>query len=167
MSNTSFDQQFDVVVVGSGGGGMTAALCAQSLGLSAVVLEKSDKYGGTSAVSGGGIWIPNNDDIPRTGGSDSYEEGLTYLKEIVGSEVPQNRIEAYLKNAPEMVRYMARTFGVKYRNVPKYPDYYSHKPGGKEGWRSMEPVDFDAAQLGPEFDRQVGQHFRGRKLRKH
>jgi 3-oxosteroid 1-dehydrogenase len=153
MSN-NFDQQFDVVVVGSGGGGMTAALCAQSLGLSAVVIEKSDKYGGTSAVSGGGIWIPNNDDIARTGGSDSYEEGLTYLKEIVGKEVPQERIEAYLKNAPEMVRYMAKTFGVKYRNVPKYPDYYSNRPGGKDGWRSMEPVDFDASLLGPEFDRQ-------------
>ncbi|MDM4770670.1 FAD-dependent oxidoreductase [Solimonas sp. SE-A11] len=154
MSNTSFDQQFDVVVVGSGGGGMTAALCAQSLGLSAVVIEKSDKYGGTSAVSGGGIWIPNNDDIARTGGSDSYEEALTYLKTIVGNEVPQERIEAYLKNAPEMVRYMAKTFGVKYRNVPKYPDYYSNRPGGKDGWRSMEPVDFDASLLGPEFDRQ-------------
>lgn len=152
MSN--FDQQFDVVVVGSGGGGMTAALCAQSLGLSAVVIEKSDKYGGTSAVSGGGIWIPNNDDIARTGGTDSYEEGLTYLKEIVGKEVPQERIEAYLKNAPEMVRYMAKTFGVKYRNVPKYPDYYSNRPGGKDGWRSMEPVDFDASLLGAEFDRQ-------------
>ncbi|HEY0915897.1 MAG TPA: FAD-dependent oxidoreductase [Solimonas sp.] len=154
MSNTSFDQQFDVVVVGSGGGGMTAALCAQALGLSAVVIEKSDKYGGTSAVSGGGIWIPNNDDIARTGGSDSYEEALTYLKTIVGNEVPQERIEAYLKNAPEMVRYMAKTFGVKYRNVPKYPDYYSNRPGGKDGWRSMEPVDFDASLLGPEFDRQ-------------
>ena len=154
MSNTSFDQQFDVVVVGSGGGGMTAALCAQSLGLSAVVIEKSDRYGGTSAVSGGGIWIPNNDDIARTGGSDSYEEALTYLKTIVGNEVPQERIEAYLKNAPDMVRYMAKTFGVKYRNVPKYPDYYSNRPGGKDGWRSMEPVDFDASLLGPEFDRQ-------------
>ncbi|HSW11808.1 MAG TPA: FAD-dependent oxidoreductase [Solimonas sp.] len=154
MSASNFDQQFDVVVIGSGGGGMTAALCAQGHGLSSVVLEKSDKYGGTSAVSGGGIWIPCNDDIPRTGGSDSYEEALTYLKTIVGNEVPQERIEAYLKNAPEMVRYMARTFDVKYRNVPKYPDYYSDRPGGKDGWRSMEPADFDASLLGDEFDKQ-------------
>lgn len=149
-----WDQEYDVIVVGSGSGGMTAALCAQGHGLSAVVLEKSDKYGGTSAVSGGGIWIPCNDDIARTGGRDSYEEALTYLKTVIGDEVPQARIEAYLKNAPEMVRYLAKTFGVRYHNVPKYPDYYPNKPGGKEGWRSMQPEEFDAARLGPEFDRQ-------------
>src|SRR3546814_13595744 len=86
---------------------MTAALCAKGHGLSSVVIEKSDKYGGTSAVSGGGIWIPCNDDIARTGGDDSYEEALTYLQRLIGDEVPQERIEAYLKNAPGMVRYRA------------------------------------------------------------
>src|SRR3546814_5350989 len=90
------------------------------------------------SVSGGGIWIPCNDDIARTGGHDSYEEALTYLKSLIGDEVPQERIEAYLKNAPEMVRYLANNFDVHYRNVPKYPDYYPKNPGGKEGWRSME-----------------------------
>src|SRR5688572_660063 len=150
MSN-NWDQQFDVIVVGSGGGGMTAALCCQAQGLSAVVLEKSDKYGGTTAVSGGGIWIPCNDDIPRTGGSDSYEEALTYMKGLIGNEVSQDRIEAYLKNAPEMVRYMNKSFGVKFSNVPKYPDYYPDRPGAKDGWRSMQPAAFDAALLGEEF----------------
>ncbi|HEY0974952.1 MAG TPA: FAD-dependent oxidoreductase [Solimonas sp.] len=149
-----WDQEYDVVVVGSGGGGMTTALVAHGHGMKAVVVEKADKYGGTSAVSGGGIWIPCNDDIARTGGSDSYEEALTYLKHTVGDSVPQSRIEAYLKNAPEMVRYLARTFGVIYRNVPKYPDYYPKKPGGKTGWRSMQPEAFDAAKLGAEFDNQ-------------
>lgn len=149
-----WDQEYDVVVVGSGGGGLTAALCAQAQGMSSVVIEKSDKYGGTSAVSGGGIWIPCNDDIARTGGSDSYDEALTYLKHLIGNEVPQARIEAYLKNAPEMVRYLARTFDVRYGNVPKYPDYYPNQPGGKEGWRSMQPAEFDAALLGDEFDNQ-------------
>jgi 3-oxosteroid 1-dehydrogenase len=153
-SNQQWDQEYDVVVVGSGGGGMTAALAARQHGFDTVVVEKSDKYGGTSAVSGGGIWIPCNDDIARTGGKDSYEEALTYLKGLIGDEVPQARIEAYLKNAPEMVRYLDRNFGVKYSNVPKYPDYYPNKPGGKEGWRSMQPVAFDAALLGPEFDHQ-------------
>jgi len=154
MSTSNFDQQFDVVVIGSGGGGMTAALCAEGHGLSSIVLEKSDKYGGTSAVSGGGIWIPCNDDIARTGGSDSPEEALTYLKGLIGSEVPQERLEAYVRNAAEMVRYLGKTFGVKYRNVPKYPDYYAERPGGKAGWRSMEPADFDAALLGEEFNKQ-------------
>ncbi|NGY04803.1 FAD-dependent oxidoreductase [Solimonas terrae] len=150
----SWDQQYDVIVVGSGGGGMTAALCAKGHGLSSVVIEKSDKYGGTSAVSGGGIWIPCNDDIARTGGQDSFEDALTYLKGLIGDEVPQARIEAYLHNAPEMVRYLAKNFDVRYRNVPKYPDYYPNNPGGKQGWRSMEPVAFDASRLGDEFHNQ-------------
>src|SRR3546814_11964182 len=78
--------------------------------------------------------------ICRTGGHDSYEEALTYLKSLIGDEVPQERIEAYLKNAPEMVRYLANNFDVHYRNVPKYPAYYPKNPGGKEigraSWRA-------------------------------
>ena len=150
----NWDQQFDVVVIGSGAGGMTAALCAAGQGLSAVVLEKSDQYGGTSAVSGGGIWVPCNDDIAGYGGSDSYAEALTYMKHLTAGQVPLPRIEAYLKNAPEMVRHLAREFGVKYRGVKLYPDYYPDLPGGKDGYRSMEPVEFNAALLGDEFERQ-------------
>ncbi|MDP3859154.1 MAG: FAD-dependent oxidoreductase [Stagnimonas sp.] len=151
-SNT-WDQQFDVIVVGSGAGGMTAALCASGEGLSAVVLEKQGVYGGTTAVSGGGIWIPCNDDIPGHGGSDSYEEALTYVKLLTEGEVPLPRIEAYLRNAPEMVRHLAKKFGVIFRGVKRYPDYYPDKPGGKDGYRSMEPVEFNAALLGDEFQR--------------
>lgn len=149
-----WDQEFDVVVVGSGAGGMTAALCAQAKGLSAVVLEKSDQYGGTSAISGGGIWIPCNDDMANFGGSDSYEEALTYMLDLIGDEVPKARIESYLRAAPEMVRFLARELDVHFRTVPKYPDYYPTRPGSKPGWRSMEPVDFDAARLGAEFQHQ-------------
>jgi 3-oxosteroid 1-dehydrogenase len=154
MAESSWDQQFDVIVVGSGAGGMTAALCAQAQGLSAVVLEKSDKYGGTSAVSGGGIWIPCNDQMADVGVPDSYDEALTYMKHLTCGEVPLARIEAYLKNAPEMVRYLARTCGVQFRPVAKYPDYFPDQPGGKPGARTMEPVEFDAARLGDEFERQ-------------
>ena len=149
-----WDQEFDVIVVGSGAGGMTAALCAAGEGLSAVVLEKSEFYGGTSAVSGGGIWIPCNDDIAKNGGQDSYNEALGYVKLLTEGEVPEARIAAYLKNAPEMVRYLGKQFGVLFRSVKLYPDYYPDKPGGKAGHRSMEPVDFNAALLGDEFARQ-------------
>jgi glycine/D-amino acid oxidase-like deaminating enzyme len=75
---------FDVVIVGSGAGAMTAALRAHDLGLSVVVVEQSDQYGGTSAVSGGGIWIPNNDQIAQLGGSDSPDDALAYLKAATG-----------------------------------------------------------------------------------
>ena len=149
-----WDQEFDVVVVGSGAGGMTAALCAAGEGLSAVVLEKSKLYGGTSAVSGGGIWIPCNDDIAKNGGTDSYEDALGYVKLLTEGEVPEARIAAYLKNAPEMVRYLGKQFGVLFRSVKLYPDYYPDKPGGKDGFRSMEPVEFNAALLGEQFDYQ-------------
>jgi 3-oxosteroid 1-dehydrogenase len=146
------DQTFDVIVVGSGAGGMTAALCSQDNGLSALVIEKQNLYGGTTAVSGGGIWIPCNDDIPKVGGTDSPEEALTYLNIITGGEVPPRRLETYVRNAVLMVRHMAQ-FGVKFKAVKKYPDYFPDKPGGKPGYRTMEPLDFDASTLGAEHER--------------
>ena len=149
----NFDEQFDVVVVGSGAGGMTAALCSQALGLKTLLIEKANCYGGTSAVSGGGIWIPNNDQIPALGGQDSFEEALTYMKYLTVGEVPESRIVAYLRNAPLAVRYLADTFGIKLTAVAKYPDNFPDKPGGKPGCRSMEPAPFDASLLGDELDK--------------
>ncbi|TAM12621.1 MAG: FAD-dependent oxidoreductase [Nevskiaceae bacterium] len=152
-----WDESCDVVVVGSGAGGMTAALTAAGAGLSALVVEKSDKYGGTSAVSGGGIWVPCNDDIEKHGGHDSQAEALEYMKTCIGPDVPEARMVAYLRQASEMVRHLRERFGVKYENVPKYPDYYAGREGrsgGKDGQRSMEPVAFDARLLGAEFDHQ-------------
>jgi 3-oxosteroid 1-dehydrogenase len=136
---------------------MTAALCSQAQGLSAVVIEKQDQYGGTSAVSGGGIWIPCNDDIPKVGGTDSPEEAMTYLKYLIGDAVPPRKLEAYVRNAVAMVRYVAQ-FGVKFKAVKRYPDYFPDKPGGKPGYRTMEPMDFDASRLGAEFDQQRRQY---------
>jgi 3-oxosteroid 1-dehydrogenase len=152
-SPARWDHEYDVVVVGSGAGGMTAALCAQAQGLSVLMIEKANCYGGTSAVSGGGIWIPCNDQIPGLGLQDSFEEALTYMKHLTLGEVPESRITAYLRNAPKMVRYIADTFGVKVNAVGKYPDYFPDKPGGKNGGRSMEPQPFDASRLGDEFER--------------
>ena len=149
-----FDQTYDVIVVGSGAGGMTAALTAQSQGLSAVVLEKSDQYGGTTAVSGGGIWIPCNDQMGAAGLTDSPEEALTYLKHLTEGEVPEPRLAAYVEHAVKMVRFMEKSFGVAFRSVAKYPDYFPLAPGGKPGARTMEPAAMDAATLGATFDTQ-------------
>lgn len=142
---------YDVIIAGSGAGGMTAALCCAQLGLSAVVIEKSDRYGGTSAVSGGGIWIPCNDQMADWGYSDSEAEALTYLKHLTQGEVPHAKLEAYVRNARGMVQYLAQQFGVRFAVVPRYPDYYPDQPGGKEGARSMQPATVDARELGEEF----------------
>lgn len=147
------EQCFDVVIVGSGAGAMTAALRAHDLGLSAVVIEKMPVYGGTSAISGGGIWIPNNPGMAEAGLQDSAEEGLTYLKAAVRGEVPEEKLEAYLRTGPQMLRWLEKDAGVRFRSVSAYPDYYPTLPGYKPGGRTMEPDCFYADELGAEFGR--------------
>ncbi|MBT8765042.1 FAD-dependent oxidoreductase [Metapseudomonas boanensis] len=147
-----WDDAYDVVVVGSGAGAMTAALRAHDHGLSVLVLEKSEVFGGTTAVSGGGIWIPCNDQISALGGSDSYEEAITYLQDVVGEDFDRSKIDAYLENGPKMVRYLAMQATTHFHAVPRYPDYYPDREGGKPGYRTMEPASFDAERLGELFD---------------
>ncbi len=152
MSN--WDAEYDVVVVGSGAGGMTAALCSHGKGLSALVIEKDKVYGGTSAVSGGGIWIPCNHQVGPKGGSDDLEEARRYVHALVGNETEAARLDAYLDNGPAMVKYMEDQFGVKFDLVVRYPDYFMHTPGAKATHRSLEPAVFDAANLGDELANQ-------------
>ncbi|UTV60459.1 FAD-dependent oxidoreductase [Burkholderia arboris] len=146
------DATYDVVVVGSGAGAMTAALRAHDQGLSVLVVEKSPVYGGTTAVSGGGIWIPCNDQIAALGGNDSYDEAIAYLREVVGEDFDRPRIDAYLEHGPKMVAYLAQHAQTRFHAVPRYPDYYPDRVGGKPGYRTMEPAAFDAARLGTHFD---------------
>lgn len=153
MTEKRTTESYDVIVAGSGGGAMTAALRAHDLGLSVLVVEKSDRYGGTTAISGGGIWIPCNDQIEGLGGSDSYEEALTYLRTVVAEDFDEERIRSYLDNGPKMVRYLAEKAGTQFLAVARYPDYYPHLPGGKPGYRTMEPAPFDASRLGDEYER--------------
>ncbi|CAB3787969.1 3-oxosteroid 1-dehydrogenase [Paraburkholderia caffeinitolerans] len=148
----AWDATYDVVVVGSGAGAMTAALRAFDQGLSVLIVEKSSVYGGTSAVSGGGIWIPCNDQIAGLGGNDSYDEAITYLRDVVGEDFDPQRIDAYLENGPRMVAWLAQHAQTHFHAVPRYPDYYPDRKGGKPGYRTMEPAAFDASRLGAHFD---------------
>lgn len=152
--NPDWDHEYDVVVVGSGAGGMTAALCCQQLGLATLLVEKAGVYGGTAAVSGGGVWVPCNDQIADAGGNDSREEALTYVRHLTRGEVPDAKLESYVDSARAMVRDLAENHGVHFHSVAKYPDYFPDQPGGKPGFRTMEPAVFDLSRLGDELDRQ-------------
>ncbi|HCB41334.1 MAG TPA: 3-oxosteroid 1-dehydrogenase, partial [Gammaproteobacteria bacterium] len=97
QDNSQFDQEVDVLVVGSGAGALTAAVVARVEGCKDVlVVEKSAQYGGTSAMSGGGIWIPNSHYARAEGVQDSAKEALTYLKAVIGDEVSEARLRAYV-----------------------------------------------------------------------
>src|SRR4030042_4870736 len=100
------EQTTDVVVVGSGAGGLTAAVAARDAGCEVIVLESMDKVGGSSAKSGGGFWIPNNPYMKAAGVDDSYEAALIYLNEVIPEKGPASSKElreAYVKHAPELV----------------------------------------------------------------
>jgi 3-oxosteroid 1-dehydrogenase len=143
---------YDVIVVGSGAGAMASAVFLADQGLRVLIVEKSDKYGGTSAISGGGIWIPNNHYFARKGGDDSVEQALTYLRAAAGEQVDEARLRAYLDNAPKMIETLTRTSRVRYAVADKYPDYYPHLPGSLPGGRTLDPELFDTSLLGDELD---------------
>ncbi|MGV0835521.1 3-oxosteroid 1-dehydrogenase [Mycolicibacterium thermoresistibile] len=142
---------FDVVVVGSGAAGMVAALTAAHQGLSTVVVEKAPHYGGSTARSGGGVWIPNNEVLERDGVSDTAEAARTYLHTIIGDVVPAEKIDTYLDRGPEMLSFVLKHSPLKLCWVPGYSDYYPETPGGKPTGRSVEPKPFDAKKLGPDM----------------
>ncbi|MGB3482204.1 MAG: 3-oxosteroid 1-dehydrogenase [Mycobacterium sp.] len=142
---------FDVVVVGSGGAGMVAALTAAHQGLSTLIVEKAPHYGGSTARSGGGVWIPNNHVLKKAGVSDTAEAARTYLHAIIGDVVPAERIDTYLQRGPEMLRFVAEHSPLKLCWVPGYSDYYPEAAGGKASGRSVEPKPFDAKKLGADL----------------
>ncbi len=146
-----WDHTVDLLIVGSGAGAMAAAIVAHDRKGSALIIEKSDRYGGNTAMSGGGLWAPNNHLMAAAGVPDSPEDAWTYLKGTVGDAVPEERLRAYLETVPEMVRYMTEQTRARFIALPEYADYYQNIPGCRPGGRSIEPLNFDARQLGDEF----------------
>ncbi len=142
-------EHVDVVVVGSGAGGMVTALAARDLGLEVLVVEKAPWYGGSSALSGGGVWVPNNDTVVAAGVRSSPADVVTYLEAITAGAVPRERIEAYVAAGPVMMRWLEGLGPhVRFAHVPGYSDYHPDQPGGCPEGRSVEPLPFDLAELG-------------------
>lgn len=144
--------EYDVVVVGSGAGGLVSAITAANHGLKTLIVEKANVFGGSSALSGGGLWIPNNHVSKAAGLQDSEEEAMIYMQDIIEDTGPSStyeRKEAYVKNGHVMVKFL-EDLGMKWVAGINYPDYYPEKPGGKIG-RSIEGEVFDARLLG-EFE---------------
>ncbi|KOV86761.1 3-ketosteroid-delta-1-dehydrogenase [Nocardia sp. NRRL S-836] len=141
---------YDVIVVGSGAAGMTAALCTAQHGLRTLVVEKAAHFGGSTARSGGGVWVPNNPVLAAAGVQDTPEDAATYLAHIAG-DVPAELREAFLDAGPAMLAFVCARTPLRFRWVRGYPDYYPEAPGGRPHGRSVEPVPMKADVLGDEL----------------
>lgn len=138
-------ESYDVIVVGSGAAGVMAALRAADQGLSVLVVEKSPKYGGTSATSGGVLWIPNHG---LNGSDDSREQAIEYLEAVITEPVRRDRLEAFVDGGPEMLRYM-KSIGMEFFSAP-WPDYFPEAPSARSDRSIIFPM-FDGKKLGDSF----------------
>lgn len=146
----NWDAEYDVIVVGSGAAGLASAATSARLGLSTLVTEKTRYWGGTTAYSGGGVWIPANPLMAADGAADSVEAALAYLESIVTDAGPASSPErkaAFLRSGPEMIRYFTNA-GIRWKRTARYPDYYPDRPGAGVG-RQLEPAVVDGKQIGP------------------
>ena len=149
--NNQYDHIVDVLVVGSGGGGMTAALKADAAGLSTLIVEKSPKFGGSTALSGGGIWVPGAPSQRRAGYRPDPDGVFDYLKTITGGLVSDERLRAYVDAAPEMMDFLERSSDwFEFVWKPGYADYYPELPGGSERGSTINVPEIDLRKLGAE-----------------
>jgi succinate dehydrogenase/fumarate reductase flavoprotein subunit len=152
MSGEKIADSYDVIVAGAGAGGMTAAVVAAAEGLRVLLVEKCRLAGGTTAISGGMVWMPVTSKMKEVGLSDSPEAARTYLNTVCGEENASLR-DTFLAEAESAVTYLERRTAVKLRPVPLYPDYYPDLPGATAGGRVLEPLPFDGRLLGEYFAR--------------
>ena len=145
--NHNWDQQADVVVVGSGAAGLTAAILAHDHGARVLIIERTDKVGGTTAVSGGGIWIPLNHRMGEMGFSDTRQDALTYCTKLAMGRVEPDLIETFVDTAATMIRYLEDHTPLVFGAMTA-PDYQPELEGARLGGRSIEPQPFDTTLLG-------------------
>jgi succinate dehydrogenase/fumarate reductase flavoprotein subunit len=144
--------QCDVLVLGSGAGGLSTAVTAATLGLSVIVCEKEDVFGGTTAWSGGWMWIPRNPLATRAGIREDIEAPRTYLRSELGAHYDADKADALLEHGPEMIAFFERHTAVRFIDGNRIPDFHT-TPGASTGGRSVCAMPFDGRELGPLIDK--------------
>lgn len=151
---TQWDYECDLLVVGSGAGGVSAAYTAAREGLNVILIEAADRFGGTTSFSGGGgVWFPANPVLQRGGfADDSLEEAAKYYHAVVGDRTPRALQEAYLEGGPKVIEYLETDPHIEFMPYP-WPDYYGEVEGARnDGGRHMIPTPITAAELGEWHD---------------
>ncbi|MFD4459027.1 FAD-binding protein [Nocardia sp. NPDC058480] len=151
QSATTFDEEVDVLIAGSGGGGLTAALKAEAEGLSVLIVEKGAAYGGSTALSGGGIWVPNAPAQRRAGFALDPDDVVAYLEQITEGMVDTARLRGYVTKAPEMMEFLElRSRWLEFVWKPGYADYYPELPGGSVQGSTINVPPIDLRELGED-----------------
>ncbi len=140
--------EYDVLVVGTGASGMSAAVTAAHNGLKVLVVEKAPVYGGTTARSGGWLWIPNTKLALEQGIHEPAGSARTYLQHEASTHFDAARVDAFIENGPKAIDFFTEKTCVQFDMPPVFPDYHAEVPGGQMGGRSMVTRPFDARALG-------------------
>jgi 3-oxosteroid 1-dehydrogenase len=149
---SDWDKEVDVLVIGSGAGGMLSALVAAKNHADVLIVEKEKLWGGTSATSGAGIWIPASDQAAAAGFKDKTADAFKYVRKLSAKNVPDANIKAYVENAAPMLRWMGAHTEIDYHAFP-YPDYHAENPGGSPtGYRTHMPSPIDGKKLGKDVE---------------
>ncbi|MEL7444859.1 MAG: FAD-dependent oxidoreductase [Pseudomonadota bacterium] len=144
----------DIIILGCGPAGMTAALAAHEAGASVALIERFDRVGGTGAISGGVIWVPDNPRQRAAGMSDSREEALAYFRALEHGDLVDETLEAFVDSGPEALAFLEGAGALKVALLEGYPDYYLDRPGAKpEGGRALDHDLFALGELGDWADR--------------
>jgi hypothetical protein len=141
----------DALIVGSGAAGMSAAVTAGHCGLNVLVVEKEPRFGGTTARSGGWLWIPGTSLARAWGIHESPDQARTYLRHEAGNSFDEARVDAFLSAGPEAVDFFTSQTSLCFDMPLVFPDYHAEAPGGTQGGRSMVTRPFDGRELGPHI----------------
>lgn len=148
----TWDKEVDTLVVGSGAGGLLSALVAADNHADVLVIEKEALWGGTSATSGAGIWIPASDQARAAGFDDNVDDAFKYVRKLSKDNVPDTNIRAFVENAASMLRWVTNNTEINYQAFP-YPDYHAENPGGSTtGYRTHMPLPIDGKRLGKDVE---------------